>query len=334
MLPSIRSLLHDIYFSDKPGGYSSSLGLYKAAKKLNPNVTQQQVRDFLKSNKSYLLNIKTPSRSVIPKSTVLHHANIFAVNQSWFLDTAFLRPSFGNFKYIICQIDYLSKFGRVYCLRHLSAQNALTAFKLFLQDAGNPKLLSIVTDDGSEWKAEFGEFVEESGIQNIKIKQRNKSWLSERFIRTLRSYAARIRKSTKLKDECKIFKLACHQYNLSYSSAIGRSPSEAIIPGVEGETRDFILRKRFKALDKLIPKLDKVEKFFVDDLVFRRIKREQFQKESGRDTLSSIVYRISDIPQKFPFQLFKLQNVETKDILPGSYSFRDIVKKPTKIHDE
>ena len=327
----IQKLLRRIYFSEDPGGFSSSLTLYKAAKKVNNAVTLRQVREYLKSNKSFLFTSKQPPRSVIPKSTVLQHADVYSVNETWFCDTAFLRPSFGNYKYLICQIDYLSKYARVHCLRRLSAENALIAFKTFLEEAGNPNLISLVTDDGSEWKSDFAKFIQEKGIKNIKIKERNKSWLCERLIRTLRSYAARIRKGTTLKDECKIFKLACHQYNQNYSTAIGRSPADAILPSSHAAVRDFILRKRYQELDKIIPVLDKVQKFHLDDIVLRRLKREPFQKESGRDTLSSIEYKISKIVSEYPFQVFKLRNLESNLLLPGSYTFRDIVKKPKNL---
>jgi len=142
------AILKRLYFGTDAGSFSSATALYKAANKVDPSITLSQVQLFLKSNPSSVYNLKEPGRKLIPKDTVLNHVEVSDINATWFIDTAYLKHSLGNMKYLICQIDAMSKYAHVACFRQLNAANALKAFKSFLQDAGNPKLISLVTDDG------------------------------------------------------------------------------------------------------------------------------------------------------------------------------------------
>jgi hypothetical protein len=184
MTSNHAELLSRLYFSEnaESGAFAATTALYRAAKNIDATVTLKNVRDFLNSTPSWLLTSNVPNRDTIPKNTVLEPSNIFAKDQTWFMDTAFLNPSFGNMRYLIVCIDYLTKFAHVQCFRQLSAKNALIALQNFLRDSvGKP--LSIVTDFGGEFKGVFSSFLNETGIKHVQFILRNKSYLSERLIR-------------------------------------------------------------------------------------------------------------------------------------------------------
>jgi transposase InsO family protein len=91
-------------------------------------------------------------------------------------------------KYIMAAIDFSTKFASTHILPNKKPQSVANAFsREILERHGCP--FEIVTDQGSEFNAEFAELLKQSGLKHVKVSTRNPkaNGQVERFMRILKS---------------------------------------------------------------------------------------------------------------------------------------------------
>lgn len=141
----------------------------------------------------------------------------------------------------------------------------------------------------------------------------------------MRSYVERARAANpQVKDERKLIEMACYAYNNNINRSTGQKPSLASLRAQE--VRDYQTVQRAKNYDKNFKKYEAADKYELGDLVLRRIKTP-FGKESSLSNVSKNVYKIVHVKNDFPLPSYKLEDVESGIVLPGTYQANVLIKK-------
>ena len=147
----------------------------------------------------------------------------------------------------------------------------------------------------------------------------------------MRSYVERARVAyPNLKNERKLVEIACSAYNINVTRSTGQKPINGAAHAQA--IRDYMTIQRAKNYDKNRRKYKSAEKYFVGDLVYRRIVGKQDKKwqmkESDIENVSKNLYMIVvAILPTAPLPSYKLQDVSARIVLPGSYQANVLVKK-------
>ena len=120
-------VLKTIYFSPShPAAFGSINQLYLNAKKIIPEITKQQVYKWLHSQTAYTLHKPFKTKYKRRKTLARGLHNIW---QADLADLKAISQENGNFKYLLCVEDVLSRFVWVRCLKNKSALEVLKGFK-------------------------------------------------------------------------------------------------------------------------------------------------------------------------------------------------------------
>ena len=146
--PEIKDLLKSIYYSStgSAGSFSSSLPLYRVAKKQNDKVTHAQVKLFLQSNKSYVTHKRALRKFPRKRMLVFFPGEIFAADLIFFSGKS--SPSNLHKTSAINVIDCFTKLAFSRALHSKKSSEVLENFQSILSEAKViPKYLFV--DDGS-----------------------------------------------------------------------------------------------------------------------------------------------------------------------------------------
>ncbi len=145
------------------------------------------------------------------------------------------------------------------------------------------------------------------------------------MVRTLRSILARIH-ATGERNLKKALHSAVQTYNSSIHTTTNFTPYEAEKP----ENQDVVLlnveKKRHKFLAKYYRDYERLNnKFKVGDIVRKKLPKDPFRKEA-EDLFSPEQYRVAAIVPSGPMVGYKLQQLGSNVIIPGSWSPSQLLK--------
>ena len=184
-LRSIHQTLRKIYYEPShPASFSSPYRLYLAARILNKRIKLQDVINWLRSQKTYVLHRYTKTefqrrKVLVPKHQHQYQADLMFVNA--------LEKDNDGVKYLLVIIDTFSRFLAVVPMKEKTAKATLKALKIGFKSM--KKLpVKFQTDDGTEFFNHLvGNYLRSNGIVHFSSSQHDiKAQMAERVIRSLR----------------------------------------------------------------------------------------------------------------------------------------------------
>ena len=304
--------LKELYRDPKFGG---SLGgrkrFYRAVKKLYPDVTQEDVDEYLKTDDGYTLHkpVKKPStfRRVFTK-------RIGYLYQIDLVDMSELKAFNEGYCWIIVCIDTFSK--KVWCFKTKNKTAATTTDALRdLLTVNRPE--KIQTDLGSEFfNSTFKQLCKELGIQLYTTHDEKKASIVERVNRTLKTRMYRYFTTKGTKVWYDVLDQLVEGYNNSYHRSVKRAPND-VDKSNESKVRLVLFPKKkskrqaAKQKRKVQRKVARVPTFKVGDSV--RISRKKHIFEKGYE--QTYTHEV--------FYVYKKNKVKNKPTVPVTYGLKD-----------
>jgi hypothetical protein len=182
----MEKVLKHLYTSPSlPSSYSGVQKLWTAARKQFPQITHQQVRDFLKTQHSYTLHRrvvrKFPRLRTIPSG----------LNTDWQADTLDLQRLSRNnrgYKYVLVVVDVLSRFVYLEPTKSKKSEEMVDAFTRIFKRAKSV-CWRLYSDAGTEMKsAKLNELYKKWSIRKVQAKTNPTlhGTMVERMNRTIR----------------------------------------------------------------------------------------------------------------------------------------------------
>ena len=187
----MNRILNNLYSNIKqPSSFTSINNLYKAAKQIDPSITLTDVKNYLKSQKSYTLhritNKRFPRRIVLsPKPKVIISIDL--------ADMRNLSRYNQNYKYILVVIDSFSRFAAAVPAKSKTSLDVLNALDSVLTRNEFKGVSRVNSDEGKEfYNKRVQDYLKRVNIQLYSVSSREiKAAIAERFIRTLKSRLAK-----------------------------------------------------------------------------------------------------------------------------------------------
>lgn len=170
---------------DNPAAFSSFENIYKEAKRLNKNLTRNDVRQQLESCNAYTLHkprrIKYPRLKTVP----LGYMTDMQADLADFQKTA---TDNNGFRYLLVCVDVLSRKLFVAPVKSKSPKDMIPAFDIIFAQLIEPPL-RLFTDKGLEFQArEMKKYFEKHGVLKYVAQSEDvKASIAERYIRTIKT---------------------------------------------------------------------------------------------------------------------------------------------------
>jgi len=217
--------LKAIYYDPKNSG---SLGgvqpLFREAKIKNPAITIDQVKEFLRRQRTYSLH--KPYRKKFHRNRTI----VGSIDKQWQADLADMTKlgrSNGGYRYILTCIDCFSRFAWAVPVKRKSADNLEEAFtKLFKQ--ANPRVPQrIQTDKGKEFfNSKVRNLFKAKGIHHFASESEFKAAVVERFNRTLKTKLWHYFTAKSTNRFLEVLPDILHSYNHTVHRSIGMKPAD------------------------------------------------------------------------------------------------------------
>lgn len=245
-----RILSNYFYDTRLPAGFSSVSKLYTYAKTILPNLTVQDVQNFLHGEPAYFLH--KPVKHNFLRNKII----VRSIDAAWELDLidfiGYTKEN-DNYSYIFCIIDSFSKMVWVRPLKTKNKESVCRAFQEVL-DATQRTPATVRCDQGPEFNNNvFRKLLADNRIQLYFCKNPQiKCAIIERFIRTIKARLYKEFAVTKTKRWIDTLGDHVYAYNRSHHRTIKMAPIEVTgnnekqmfrnIYGVDSY-RDLIFRK-------------------------------------------------------------------------------------------
>jgi hypothetical protein len=158
--------------------------LLRAAKEKNQKITRSQVKQWLRSQRTYTLH--KPARKRFPRNRVI----VGSIDQLWqvdLVDVQSIKKYNSGYNYILTVIDVLSKFAWAIPLKKKDGPSLVTEFKHILKSGRKP--LKVQADKGTEFMNRlFQSLLKERNIEFFNtFNAETKASIVERLNKTLKS---------------------------------------------------------------------------------------------------------------------------------------------------
>ena len=260
--------------------YPSAYKFYKIMKRKNPDITFNEIDEFVKSQKTYQLHKK-------PKKQIQGHIIAYQENALWFMDlldmSNYSRHNKG-FKWILLAIDTFTRKAYAAALTSKTKFEVKKGFEEIYQGTGPMKL--IITDSGNEFlNKPVQELFKELKIKHdtVEIGDHNALGLIDRLSRTIKEMIFKdftenntVKWIDSLQDVISVYNDRPHRGILNYA------PNEA--NEHDAELVELNLKKSLQV----------EHKFNVGDLVRKKLKRPLFTK-GYKQIWSNRTYTVKNI---------------------------------------
>ena len=313
---SHSELLTKLYYSlSSPSSFASIKSLYENAKKENPNVSLEEVKQWLSEQLTYTLH-----RPVVRKFKT-RPVVVYNMDEQWqadLVDLSKLSRYNKGYKYLLVVIDVLSKFLWVEPLHDKSGKELKRAFHAIFERGGRtPKKLQ--TDKGTEFLNSIVQnFLREKNIIFFTTNSERKSSIVERVNRTLKDLMFKYFEKHNTRVYHDVLQQLVSRYNNAYHRSIKMKPNEVT---KENEPRVWITLYEGKLLPKKQPA--KENAFKKGDTVRISIERGPFRKgylERWSEEIFIIQSKIDGNPI-----VYKLVDQAGEDI-KGTFYARELQK--------
>jgi hypothetical protein len=286
--------------------FPSAARFYQILKEHGVKATHAQVKKFISSQ-----GVQQVHKRIIHKKEELLNTVGTEPNDEWeidLLDYSTYKPNNRNYAWILIAVDVYTRQAHAQPVKTKSPPDVLTAFKKM------GKLPhSVLHDDGSEWKGEFGRYLTEHGVINLAVNSKNHTTFGiiDRFSLTLKNTIERIftAKNTatwvnKLQDIIKNYNSSSHQ------GILGLTPNEANLGEHKRELDNFNFHKAVEN-NKIEKKLDS---FKIGDRV--RIHETKGSYSKGYTAnFSKKVYEVVEVSTHGRVKLNNDKIYEARDLI-------------------
>lgn len=329
-------IINDFYgaIDGGPGGFHGETKLLRAltAAGYGSIISSGDVRQFLRKRADY--DRYRRRRITFPRHASQRFTLAGGPDLFWFMDTMYLS---GGMKWrglpyrfvVVAQDGFSKKLYGVPLVKITSANVANALRRMVTEENGGVYPKTVITDRGREYQDRFVKLLKDKGVKHVttNVQQKNKSFLAERAIRSLRLLMQRYRAAAAADDARGVpyFKAALtavlKSYNSTPHTVIGLAPIEAALPENFARVYSNLETERYRQKSLHAPVAVKLNsKLHLGDIVRKRIVAAPFEKEVEQK-YSQEKYRISDIKLTEPLFSYKLADLTTDLILPGTYTY-------------
>lgn len=301
VLPNVTmdNIFKNIYFNPNDSG---SLGgvynLYASAKKLNPNITLNHVRDWLKKQNVYTLHF--PARRRWKRNKIY----VSYIDEQWEIDLIDLKI-FANqnngYNYILMVIDVFSKYLFAIPTKTKTAIEILNKFEQLFKTRKPTKIRS---DRGGEFDNRiFKEFCEKNNVKFFTTWNKDiKCAVVERVNRTIKNKMFRYFTFKGTRRYIDILPAIINSYNNTIHRSIKMSPAD-----VDIEHENYVYNNLYGDEKKIIGKI----KFKPGDNVIIKYDLNPLDK-SYYPLWKDRVYKINRVLRKYNKPLYVIHNGESE----------------------
>lgn len=312
----MRKILSEIYYDiSHPAGYSSMKKLYKAAKKILPSITLNQVKVWLRHQETYMRHRKV-IRKFRRRKTIAR--GIDSIWQIDLCDLSKLSVFNRGYKFLLTVIDVFSRYAFVRPLKNKTGLEVSKAIEhIFETEKRKPNSLS--SDLGTEfYNANVNLILEKRNIKLFSIHGEPKMALVERFNRTLKTKMWKYFTSHNTKKYINVLPNLVSSYNNSRHRIIGMAPSQ-VNEKIEKQLWIKLYRKEFLKSIKY--------RFNVGDYVKIRKIKKTFEKGYVANWTTD-VYIVQKRYGTNPVT-YKLKDINNEDVDGSFYEKQmQLVSKP------
>lgn len=302
------------YYSPKTGYISA----YKLAKKI-PGIKQEDVEEFVNNQYTDQVNkqIKSP--------TVYNTINSVDYGENYQMDIInYDRFERNHYKYILVVIDVYSRFVDARAMTNRENSTILDKIKEIFKDMGIPRSMNMDNEFNTK---SLNKYFEDNNIKTFfsQPHEINKNAIVERFNRTLAGMLQKWREGSGELDWYKVLSDIIENYNTTYHRTIKATPLEVKKYKKESEAPIINIDNPYKVGEKV-----------------RKIKHRTVFDKGDKRAFTKTVYDIvkidgnkiyldeSDIFYK-PYELLKINKVETKPITKEKNDELTIIRKENKV---
>ena len=313
----VENLLHELYYDpQRPSAYTSIANVYRAARKLLPNIRRDVVERWFQRQLTATLH--KPIRINFPTNKVL----VWNIDDQWQCDLADMSSKSeynDGYTFILTCIDCFSKYAWAIPIMDKRADSIIDALKIILKSGRKPKRLQ--TDKGTEFlNGKVQAFLREHGIQLFTTQSDKKASIVERFNRTMKGRTYKYFTAKNTYRYVDVLQSLVDGYNNTYHRSIKMKPI-AVRKRHEMLIRQRLYGQRPKR-GKVIKPVDhrarkKTYKYMVGDLVRIIKKRLTFARGYLPNWSEEIFIVYNRKNFKEPF--YYLRDFNGEDIKGGFY---------------
>ncbi len=277
-----------VYFDE--AGFGSQRSTYKDAKKRDPTITVEDVRDWFKKN--------------VERKGKLRGMNSFIASEpreEYQMDLFFPSTESGS-KTALIMVDIFTKFTQVVASRSKQIPDVLEAIEECIRKMGGKPKTILSDNEGAFVSNEIQKYFEKEGIRHITV--RSHAPVAERQIRTIKDM---IDKRTK--DNNKEWYEVIHSVLLTYNykmvhTVTKMTPRDAMDASKPGNQIAAKINMELKARHSR-----KYEKIEVGSKVKLYRKKKNFEKERT-SYWSAATYTVEAIEQSLGQTFYRLKGVD------------------------
>ena len=289
-----------------PASFSSPHGLYKAAKKINPNITFKDVEFWLETQLVYTLYRK--SKNAFKRRKVLSRG-IGYQYQADLVDYSALKRDNSGFTFVLTIIDVFSRVALALPIKSKSGPKVAAALKKAFRVLKSPKKLQ--TDLGKEfYNKHVQDLLKRNKVHHFSTDQPLKASLVERFNRTLHEtmkQSMAYRKSLRYIDVLLDF---LYGYNARPHSAIFPLAPHDVNKNNERHIHEMQYGEYLRAHAKK-------HKYDIGDKVRKAVSKGIFSKSYKFKMFSDKLYEIVDKVFSNP-PMYRLKDLKSGALLDGA----------------
>jgi len=316
-------ILGKIYY-DPLRGFSSVNKLTRDAQKLNKDISNVEVKNFLDRQLVYTLH------RYAGKKYVRNKVFVSGIDEQWqadLVDLQSLEKYNDGYKYLMTCIDLFSKLAWAIPLKSKVSENIKNAFSEIFKTGRKPEKLQ--TDAGTEFvNKQVQKFLKNENVEFFTTNSEMKASVVERFNRTLKEKMWKYFTYKNTYRYLDVLPELLKNYNTSYHRTIKMAPLQ-----VNSTNERKILNKVFRLSDKT-----PVFKFSVGDFVrISKVKRtfekgytpnwtEEIFKITHRLSRTPPVYRICDLKDEEISGIFYEQELLKIDKKPPVRVIENVLK--------
>ena len=258
---SVENLLHELYDPRHASAYTSIGNVYRAAKKLLPNLKRNEVERWFQRQLTATLH--KPVRLRFPTNKVI----VMSIDDQWQCDLADMSSKAeynDGYTFILTCIDCFSKYAWAIPIINKQADSIIEALKIIFKSGRKPKRLQ--TDKGTEFlNRKVQTFLRHHNIQLFTTQSDKKASIVERFNRTMKGRTYKYFTAKNTYRYVDVLQSLVDGYNNTYHRSIKMKPNSV------RKRHQIIIRQRLygklKSPTKLRTQRKKSYKYMIGDLV-------------------------------------------------------------------
>jgi hypothetical protein len=291
------ALLRSIYLNPRdPASFGSIHNLYKSAKKQNPNITLNIVRNWLLGQDVYTLHGLT-RRNFLRRKTL--SKGLYYQMQIDLVDVSNIKNKNKNYTFLLTAIDIFSRKAFAIPVKSKHGPVIVEAMKQIFKEY--PRVTFIQADHGVEFfNKDFKKYLQGKNIKLFYTSSDTKASIVERFNRTLKNRMFKYFTAYNTRSYLPILNDLVDAYNNTRHRSIGIAPNK-VTKENEKKVWNFQYKEYFKKYAGIKFKLELHDTVRISKLskLFRKGYLPSFQEEYFKiyDRMSTVppTYKLLDM---------------------------------------